>query len=236
MHDPDRPWLLAIDTSAGAVALALAPAGRDSGQQGVELSWPADRNQTTTLLAQVDAALRLAGASTAELGAVAVAVGPGSFNALRVGLSTAKGLAFGLELPIFGVGTLDAAAYAFTGLGLPVRAFVDAGRGRVVCGDYRLTSGGFQPRGELVHRRREELADDLLEPTILAGELSAAEAEQLGSFGTVVLPPPAARRRRASILVDMAARRWLTGDADDLDSLEPIYVHAVAGHATHGAR
>jgi tRNA threonylcarbamoyladenosine biosynthesis protein TsaB len=167
---------------------------------------------------------------------VAVAIGPGSFNALRVGLSTAKGLAFGLELPIFGIGTLDAAAYAFTGMGLPVRAFVDAGRGRVVSGDYRLSAGGFQPRGELVHRRREELADGLLEPTILAGELSAAEAEQLSALGTVVLPPPAARRRRASILVDMAARRWLTGDADDLDSLEPIYVHAVAGHASHGVR
>lgn len=236
MPDPERPWLLAIDTSSGAVSLALTPAGRDAGVQGVEHSWPAERSQTTTLLSQIDGALRLANIGSADLGAIAIAIGPGSFNALRVGLSTAKALAFGLELPIFGVGTLDAAAYAFTGMGLPVRAFVDAGRGRVVCGDYRLSAAGFQPRGELVHRQRDELAEELLEPTILAGELSAKEALRMSDLGTVVLPPASARRRRASILVDMAARRWIAGEADDLDRLEPIYVHAVAGHAAHGVR
>jgi len=232
--DLSRPWMLAIDTSAGGAAIALAPAGDDAGFAGVELSWPAERNQTPTLLAQVDHALRLRNLTNDDIGAVAIAVGPGSFNALRVGMSTAKAFAFGLELPIFGVGTLDAAAFAFTGLGLPVRAFVDAGRDRVVCGDYRITPGGFQPRGELLHRRRAELADGLLEPTILAGELSEAEARSLAEHGTVVLPPPSARRRRASILIDLAARRWLHGEADDLDRLEPIYVHSVSGHTAHG--
>jgi tRNA threonylcarbamoyladenosine biosynthesis protein TsaB len=235
MVDLSRPWMLAIDTSAGGAAIALTPAGQDLGLAGVELSWPAARNQTATLLAQIDHVLRLCETTSGDIGAVAIAIGPGSFNALRVGLSTAKAFAFGLEIPIFGIGTLDAAAFAFTGLGLSVRAFVDAGRSRVVCGDYRVTPGGFQPRGELIHRGRDELADGLLEPTILAGELSSAEALGLAQHGTVVVPPASARRRRASILIDLAARRWLAGEADDLDRLEPIYVHSVSGHAAHGA-
>ena len=218
-------WLLAIDTSAETVSLALAPAGDDYGKPGAEITWRAPRNQTTTLLGQIDNILRLCGIETADLSGVAVAIGPGSFNALRVGLATAKALCLAHDLPIFGVGTLDAAAASFEGWGKPVRALVSAGRSRVVVGDYRIGLHGLTLAAALEHRRFHELAEGLIEPTLLVGDLPEHVAQELRDDPNVILLPPATRRRRASILIDMVHRRWLEGAADDLAALEPIYVH-----------
>lgn len=229
--DELRPWMLALDTSNLVASLALAPVGQDSGRAGAEITWNAGRHQTTTVLSEVDHLLRLANVETAQLGAVAVATGPGSFNALRVGLSVAKGLAFSLDIPIFGVGTLDVAAAGVSHAGHPVRAFVEAGRGRVVVADYRHTSGTLELHGPLTHRTPSELADGLLVPTVLTGELDQAEREHLQSLQHVILPLPAEGRRRASVLLDLAAMRWRDGDADDLLALEPVYIHSQPSQA-----
>ena len=229
--DETRPWMLAIDTSNLVASLALAPVGQDSGRAGAEITWHAGRHQTTTVLAEVDHLLRLANVETAQLGAVAVATGPGSFNALRVGLSVAKGLAFSLDIPIFGVGTLDVAAAGVSHAGHAVRAFVEAGRSRIVVGDYRLNAGNLELHGALTHRTTAELADGLLEPTVLAGELGQAEREELQDRQHVILPLPAEGRRRASVLLDLATLRWRDGNADDLLALEPVYIHSQPAQA-----
>lgn len=226
MADGTKSWVLAIDTSAVVASIALAPAGVDPGEAGAEFVWRAGRNQTATLLSQIDSLMRLCGIHSDELGAVAVAIGPGSFNTLRVGLSTAKAFSFAHDIPIIGIGTLDAAAYAFRQCEMPVRAFLDAGRGRVVTGDYRVSGDRMVLHGGLEHRTRNQLADGIIERTILAGELSAADAEHLASFDLVQVPAPSIRRRRASILLDMAYPRWCSNDGDDLFRLEPIYVHS----------
>lgn len=230
MADESRNWLLAIDTSNSLASIALGPAWQDSGQIGAEITWNAGRHQTTTVLTEVDHVIRLAGIDVSALGAVAVATGPGAFNALRVGMSVAKGLAFSMDLPIFGVGTLDVAAHAVSHTGQPVRAFVEAGRGRFVVGDYRRTERGLEPRGALVHRTPEELGEGLLEPTLLAGELSEVDRERLAEVPNVILPDPGAARRRASTLLDLVVPRWRDGSADDLLALEPLYVHSRPGN------
>jgi tRNA threonylcarbamoyladenosine biosynthesis protein TsaB len=218
-------WLLAIDTSAEVVSIAVAPVGAHYGTPGAETSWQAARNQTTTLLGEIDGILRLCNIETSDLDGVVVAIGPGSFNALRVGLATAKALCLAHDLPIFGVGTLDAAAAAFEGWGRPVRAFVSAGRSRVVTGDYRPGLHGLTLAAALEHRTFDELADGLTEPTLLAGILAESVAAHYRQHANIILPPASTRQRRASILIDMAHRRWLNAEPDDLASLEPIYIH-----------
>lgn len=219
-------WLLGIDSSSEMVSLALIPA--DGGSAGAELTWLAGRNQTTTILGQIDHLFRLCETESDQLAAVVVATGPGGFNALRVGMSVAKGFAFALDIPIFGVGTLDVAAQPFTSWGLPVRAFVPAGRGRVVFADYVHLGGRLQLHGEMAHRLAADLAADLRMPTLLAGELSGDLAAQLRSSEHVVLPGAGLRRRRAGVLLDLALPRVEAGEADDLTTLEPIYVHQQA--------
>lgn len=228
--------MLALDTSNTLASLALGPVGDDTGALGAEIVWNAGRNQTTTILAEVDGLMRLVGITPGQLGAVAVASGPGAFNALRVGMSVAKGFAFSMQIPIFGVGTLDVAAQAVAYAGRPVRTFVAAGRGRVVVGDYGTTNGRLQLRGALNHRTPDELGDGLLEPTVLSGELSETHRHMLAGMPNVILPPASAGRRRASALLDLAAQRWRNGEADDLLALEPMYIHSQSAQAAKSER
>ena len=93
-------WLLAIDTSTEIAGLAL-----DDGDRRFELAWHAGRDQTVSVLAEIDHLLGLAGIEPSQLAAIAVATGPGMFNGLRVGMGVAKGLVIGLDVALIGVST-----------------------------------------------------------------------------------------------------------------------------------
>lgn len=218
---PDAaPLLLAIDTSTETAGLCLYDGERIS-----EITWEAGRNQTSTLLAQVDHLLRLNGLEARALGAVAVAVGPGTFNGLRVGMSVAKGFSFGLGISIVGVSTLDVVAYPHAASRRPIRAFVNAGRGRVVYADYRHRNGRWVRQTDLRNERLECIATGLVEKTIIAGQVTAALAASLAENPMVILPSPALRLRRPSYLAELAHRRWQSGDVDRVETMEPVYVH-----------
>jgi tRNA threonylcarbamoyladenosine biosynthesis protein TsaB len=221
--DPNG-WVLGIDTSSDVASIALAPLA-DNEVFGAEVSWEAARNQTATLIAEIDHLCRLAGIESDDFAAVVIATGPGGFNALRVGMSVAKGFAFAGNIPIAGVGTLDIAARSVADWKLPVRAFVPAGRRRVVYADFRHSNGSLTRQGEIVNRETADLAADLLAPTVLTGDLSVADERALRELPNVVLPGAGTRRRRASVMIDMALPRLLAGDADDLTTLEPLYLH-----------
>src|SRR5216110_3067530 len=117
--------LLALDTSTSLAGLAL----HDGSRVHYEQTWVAGRHHSEQVLEMV-------GLGVGGLQALAVARGPGSFTGVRVGLALAKGLALGSGLPLYGVGTLDAMADAFTWADVPVRVFVEAGRGRWVTARY----------------------------------------------------------------------------------------------------
>jgi len=218
--------LLAIDTSTEVAGLALYDGATVS-----ELTWYAGRNQTASLLTQIRHLLDINGRDLTEVGAVAVAIGPGTFNGLRVGMSVAKGLCYGLGLPLIGIGTLDTIAYPHVRSRHPIRAVVPAGRGRVVYADYRYRNGRWVRLSDLRNERMDQLADELVEKTIIAGELPADLAAKLEESPLVIVPPPALRVRRPAYLAEVAHRRWLEGDTDPLETLEPVYVHGSASTA-----
>jgi tRNA threonylcarbamoyladenosine biosynthesis protein TsaB len=110
--------ILAFDTATEVATSALVDDGEVLGERA---------SRAVTLLEDVDALLRQAGARTGDLQGLAVGTGPGSFTGLRVGLATARGLALSLGLPVAGVSTLDALAAGAPGA-LPV---IDARRGEV---------------------------------------------------------------------------------------------------------
>src|SRR5437016_9306834 len=100
--------ILALDTSTDMCGIALyRPA------EGVlaEQSWLSGREQTTQLLPNVQRMMALVNVRTADLTGVAVATGPGSFSGVRIGISTAKSLAYALSIPLWGVPSLDVLAY-----------------------------------------------------------------------------------------------------------------------------
>jgi tRNA threonylcarbamoyladenosine biosynthesis protein TsaB len=110
--------ILAFDTATDVATSALVEDGEVLGER---------TSRAVTLLEDVDALLRQAGARTGDIQGLAVGTGPGSFTGLRVGLATARGLALALGVPVAGVSTLEALAAGAPGA-LPV---IDARRGEV---------------------------------------------------------------------------------------------------------
>jgi tRNA threonylcarbamoyl adenosine modification protein YeaZ len=115
--------LLGIDTSTHYASVAL----HDGSRLLAEHTWLANQDHTRGLLPNIQALFADARVRVESLTAVAVALGPGSFNGLRVGLSTAKGLAMARRLPLVGVPTLELLAAEY---GLD-HVTMNAGRGRV---------------------------------------------------------------------------------------------------------
>ena len=223
--EPDAArLLLAIDSSTEQAGVALF-----DGARVAELSWHAGREQTVTLLAQVHAVMALLGLVVADLGAVAVATGPGTFNGLRVGMSVAKGLVLGLGpgVALLGVPTLDAAAMPHAAGGRPVVAVVAAGRGRLVWAAYGPGDGGWHqtatPRNGTVEELAEQVAG-MLEETIVTGELSPSQEAIVAAVPGVAVPPRLLRARRPAAVAELAWRRWRAGEADDPVTLEPVYL------------
>jgi tRNA threonylcarbamoyladenosine biosynthesis protein TsaB len=96
--------ILALDTSTRTASIAIY-----RGEEGVisEITWRSLSHHTVELTPYLDLLL---GQNPRELAGIAVALGPGSFTGLRVGLSLAKGFALAQEIPLIGIPTLDALA------------------------------------------------------------------------------------------------------------------------------
>ncbi|MCA1554508.1 MAG: tRNA (adenosine(37)-N6)-threonylcarbamoyltransferase complex dimerization subunit type 1 TsaB, partial [Chloroflexi bacterium] len=107
--------LLAIDTATALAGIALMDT---SGvPKGIELrgstEWHTERNHTVELLPNVVRLMSECSVSASELQAIAVAIGPGSYTGLRIGLSVAKGFCFANGAALIGVPTLDISAHAY---------------------------------------------------------------------------------------------------------------------------
>jgi tRNA threonylcarbamoyladenosine biosynthesis protein TsaB len=170
--------LLALDSAARASGAALLREGAVLAARGSDDG----RDQAEVLLPLVDETLRGAGIALAEVDGFAVAVGPGSFTGLRVGIATVKGLAFEGGLPVAPVSSLAARAWASGARGC-VAALLDARRGEVYAGVYR--------------REGEELSELLCEGVYTPQELAAQLPERcalVGEGARLVAREPAERR------------------------------------------
>jgi tRNA threonylcarbamoyladenosine biosynthesis protein TsaB len=177
----------------------------------------------------VDEVLDAAGTALGELSAIAVAIGPGSFTGLRVGLSYAKGLARAAKIKLVGVSSLDALALcAGTQLteDASIYPVIDARRGEVYTGLYRFVTGALQ-----------RVSDDLVVPVAhLVAEL-ADEAVVLGySIAQQVCSLALEKGRRATLLDDaglslrgsfvaaIGAAKVARDEVDVIATLEPLYL------------
>lgn len=212
--------LLSLDTSTRAHSVALASDGRLLAHREIDGA----QRHSETMLPAVASLLSDAGITFGGLDAVAVTSGPGSFTGLRVGLSTAKGLALAGEIPAGGFSTLRILAEALAEVasregrrmepGTAVCAFMEAGRGQLYRGIYAASERALSPwlldeGGVESIVQPGEALDGLPAGSIIGGEgltrrlESMREAAPPGAF-MVEEPPPLAPLlgRRASVLLD----------------------------------
>ena len=212
--------LLAIDTSTVQSGLACY----DAGGLLAECTWQSGRDHSAQLLPQLDMLLRHIGRARSAIGAVAVALGPGSWSGLRVGVSTAKGFALALAVPLLGVGTLEALAHQRRRPGVATVPIIRLGRERYATGQPQTpgADASFSPRNVTL----AELAAETTGRALFCGDVDAEVEPALRALlgDRALFPSPAARARRPGYLAELAWQRLQRGAADDLAALEPIYL------------
>jgi tRNA threonylcarbamoyl adenosine modification protein YeaZ len=213
---------LAIDTSTDNTSLAIV---RDS-QTVTELTWHCQKNHSVELMPRLSQQLAQARISFGSLKGIIVARGPGSFNGLRVGVGTAKGLAFSLGVPLVGIGTLEATAYQHAESGLPVCPIIGAGRGEIATALYQQEGDNWCQIMEENLTTVESLCSNINTRTIFCGELTEDIIKQIrDKLGQkAIIPPLASRLRRAGFLAELGLKRLSAGDCDLPATLQPIYL------------
>jgi tRNA threonylcarbamoyladenosine biosynthesis protein TsaB len=214
--------LLALDTSTQTAGLALY----DGERVLYEIIWTSNDYHTVELAPAILDAIQKSGKKIDKLDAVAVALGPGSFTGLRIGLALAKGIALARHLPVIGIPSLDILAYAQPVTNLPLAAVLRAGRGRLAIDWYQANKKSWVSQNKLEVTTAEQLMEGIETPTLVAGELNEDERHILRRKKKLIeLASPAHSLRRPGYLAELGWRRWQAGQNDDPAALTPIYLH-----------
>jgi tRNA threonylcarbamoyladenosine biosynthesis protein TsaB len=236
---------LALDTSTRQASVALCSEDILHG----EYTWQVGNNHSVELLDRIQRLLAECGNTMHDIDGVAAAIGPGSFNGLRVAVATAKALAFALQKPLVGISTLDIIAAQQQQWHGPICALLDAGRSEVYAACYLFDV--LDQEGEIIYQMRRLSDYLLLAPQDLSIYLKDQLSAWVGIPGERDLPPflfcgeitiatrDTLRRllpeqsffvntlqatRHASTLAMLAMRRLLDGSVDDPLLLEPLYL------------
>ena len=215
--------LLAVDTSTMQTGLAL----HDGSQVLAEMIWQSHQHHTVELAPALAELLKRAEVKVSDMEALGVAIGPGSFTSLRVGLAFVKGLALARKLPVIGIPSLDILAAAQPVAKIPLAAILQAGRTRIALGWYKVEANRWKAESEIKITTVDALADSIDAPTLVAGELTPEERQGLMRKKAIRLAPPSLCMRRPAVLAELAWRRWRSGEVDEAASLAPIYLHTV---------
>ena len=216
--------LLAFETSAKAASVALFDGNTLLGEQYQNTGL----THSQTLLVMAENLLSQCGKKPSQVEAVAVANGPGSFTGVRIGVAAAKGFAWGGELPIYGVSTLEAMALglgAWEGVICPV---MDARRSQVYNALFYVNQGELERQTEDRAISLKDLKNELKilsKPVFLVGDGSnLCYNTLLESIPNLVMPPEHRLHQRAVGVGLAALARIAAGDAGDGGSLCPNYL------------
>lgn len=217
---------LALDTSTltASVALLDGEVVRSARHE------PTPKGHGGSLLGLVDAVLREGGRSLADLDALVVGVGPGSFTGLRIGVAVAKGLQVARDVPLVGVSSLEALVPRDVSDGVRVLAALDARRDEVYAAGYVREGSVLRAWLAPCHAKPERVGEALAslcagERVVLVGDLGdALRARLAGAAGACAVD--VTRGPETPRAEDLVRRVLEGGGVRDEGALEPMYLRA----------
>ena len=215
---------LAFETSAKAASVALTEDGRLLGEsyQNTGLT------HSQTLMVMAEDLLKQCGKTMADVTAVAVAEGPGSFTGVRIGVAAAKGLAWGGQLPCYGVSTLEAMAVSLGIYEGHICACMDARRNQVYNALFLAEGGKLERLTEDRAIALVDLKSDLEHidgPIFLVGDGAVLTHRTLsGEIPGLILPPEHRMHQRAVGVAILAEKKCAAGETGDGNALSPNYL------------
>ncbi len=216
--------ILAFETSAKAASVALTENGKLLGEsyQNTGLT------HSQTLMVMAEDLLKPCGKAVSDLTAVAVAEGPGSFTGVRIGVAAAKGLAWGAQLPCYGVSTLEAMAVSLGIYEGYVCACMDARRSQVYNAVFRVSQGSISRIAEDRAISLAELGEELKAlnvPVYLVGDGAVLTHRTLsGEVPGLILLPEHRLHQRAVGVALLAEQMAQNGESGDGNRLTPNYL------------
>jgi tRNA threonylcarbamoyladenosine biosynthesis protein TsaB len=202
--------ILAIDSATRNIGLALY-----DGQNVIaEVMWHSENNHTIELAPNVKKILNAH--NIQDLTGIGVAIGPGSFNGVRIGLAFAKGLALAKKIPLLGVRTLDIYVHdveLFDGNLIPV---IQAGRGRIIWALYTVVGQRWESASAGEVSDWQTLIPHAADRDRIIGEVEGAPLDQ----NQIIAQP-----RRPAVLAQITYQRLARADTDDAATLAPIYAN-----------
>ena len=216
--------ILAFETSAKAASVALHDGSVLLGEsyQNTGLT------HSQTLMVMAEDLLKSCGKTAADVTHLAVAAGPGSFTGVRIGVSAAKGFAWGAELPVYGVSTLESMALSLGALHGHVCCCMDARRKQVYNAIFLAENGKLTRVSEDRAISLEDLKNELEHidgPVFLVGDGAELTHKTLsGEIPGLILPPEHRRQQRASGVALAAIEAMNRGESADGAALQPNYL------------
>lgn len=214
--------VLGIETSTKTGSVAVASEKEIIAQYSLNI----EVTHSERLMSTVDRVLKDTGIAVSALGGFAVAIGPGSFTGLRIGLAAVKGLALATGKPVAAVPTLEALAWNLPYAAHPVCPLLDARKNEVYAAMYRFEGNA------LVHVMAEavmslsRLEEHISEKTIFTGEASRLFREEIEKqFGDRALfAPQSAILPSAATVAEIGSLMIKNGRHADPDRLTPMYI------------
>jgi tRNA threonylcarbamoyladenosine biosynthesis protein TsaB len=223
--------LLAVDTATATASVALYD--RENGLLLGESTWQARRRHTQDLLVTTQGVMAQLGVQPAQIDALAVTTGPGSFTGVRIGLSVTKGIGLGLPTPpqVVGLPTLTVTAAPWVAVAqatsVQLWAYIQAGRGRYNWAIF--DKGLYSPTAADHHIGNATdfataLAVHVDRPIWLVGEAAPDLRQAVAPLRHVTVVDGIHTMRRAGVLAHLAAQQIAAGRVDDLKTLQPLYL------------
>jgi tRNA threonylcarbamoyladenosine biosynthesis protein TsaB len=214
--------ILALDTATDRGSLALVAADRVL----MEYSLESHGTYLSRLMPGVEALFSHTGREPVELAAVAVSLGPGNFTGLRIGLATAKTLAWSLRCPLVPVPTMEVLAAQFPFHPHPIGVVLDAKRGEVFWGRFSCPEDRPEIEEGPLRLAVRDLPARLAGPLLLTGPGLGVHQEALAPHLTpeIALAPPELRAPRAPTLARLARYRLAQGQTANPAQLVPTYL------------
>ena len=216
--------ILAFETSAKACSVAIHDGRRLLGEsyQNTGLT------HSQTLMVMAEDLLKSCGKTAADVTHLAVAAGPGSFTGVRIGVSAAKGFAWGAELPVYGVSTLQSMALSLGAMEGHVCCCMDARRKQVYNAMFLAQNGKLTRVSEDRAISLEELKAELEHiggAIWLVGDGAELTHKTLAAhIPGLILPPEHRRQQRASGVALAAIEAMNRGESADGAALQPNYL------------
>lgn len=215
--------ILGIESSTPQIGCALG------GHEGVLASAHSARSKrhAENLTPAIEFICEQAQVSLSEIGLVAVDVGPGLFTGLRVGIASAKAIAFALRVPMISVSSLDLLAFPMRFSSRLIVTAIDARRGELFYAFYRQVPGGVQRISDHTVGSAADLSSELLatgEEALLVGDGAHRYRDAFDGLARVEVVDRGSSFPSASSLVQLAHARALREDYQQIDEIAPIYL------------